>query len=244
MDMPDWRTLLAPLLGTPKPEGRVEDPARIQFENALRSRDSVSEDVVKAMLAVPREEFVDAQFQAEAYVDRALPIGHRGTISQPTLVAKMISLLDLRNRKAVNVLDVGSGSGYTSAILSILAKRVTAVERVESLATQCETRLNRLGFNNVDVVVALEDALGYPRRAPYDAILVSAGAPEVPKSLVKQLAPSASMVIPVGARHYQKLAIVKRNKEPDEFTVTYSTECRFVPLIGPDAWPEDVLDFP
>ena len=242
--MPDWQSLLSTLTGSAVTRDRPTDPTRIEFENALRTSDDVTEQVVKAMLAVPREEFVDARFLADAYDDRPLPIGHRGTISQPSLVATMVSLLDLHNREAESVLDVGSGSGYTSAILAMLAKRVTAVERVDSLATQCEARLKRLGFNNVDVVIASEGILGFPERAPYDAILVSAGAPDVPKSLSEQLAPGARMVIPVGALHAQKIATVQRNLLPNDFTTTISTECRFVPLIGPDAWPEDVLGIP
>ena len=221
----------------------VSEQAR--FAEYLLARDGVRDDVIDAMLAVPRHEFVQAKLRADAYEDIPLPIGNHGTISQPSLVAKMISMLEIGAGKAGTVLDVGSGSGYTSAILASLADHVVAVERVEALANQCAARLNRLGFTNIDVVNAKDDVLGYPDYAPYDAILVSAGAPDVPASLAAQLATGARMVIPIGERRSQRLATATKHGDgPDQFNTTYSSDCRFVPLIGPEAWPEQVLDIP
>ena len=242
--MSKWRSLFASAGGSPLTQDVTEDSALTRFGRYLRLRDDISPEVIDAMLAVPREEFVQPDLREDAYLDIPLPIGHHGTISQPSLVAKMVSMLEVGAGKADSVLDVGSGSGYTSAILATLAKHVIAVERVESLASECAERLQRLGFTNVDVVLAPDDVLGYPDGAPYDAILVSAGAPDVPESLAAQLASGARMVIPIGERRSQRLTIVERGAIPDQFTTTYSSECRFVPLIGPGAWPESVLDVP
>ena len=190
-------------------------------------------------MEVPREEFIKETMRAYAYHNRALPIGFEQTISQPSLVAVMISLMNLTPDMTGCVLDVGCGSGYTSAVLSKLAARVVAVERIPSLAEDCANRLKRLNFNNINVVTALRDTLGYPEDAPYDAILVSAGAPEAPAALCHQLAPGGRMVIPIGDRTSQRIAVVRRGDEPTDFQTDYYQSCRFVPLIGPGAWPAE-----
>ena len=215
-----------------------ERPPR-SFERALSAVKGVDPRVVDAMLRVPREHFAPSVSRLTAYDDNALPIGGSQTISQPSLVALMISLLQLPDDRSATVLDVGSGSGYTSAILSRLAKRVVAVERVERLLEQSADRLHRLGYLNIDVVPADPRRLGFPERAPFDAILVSAGAPSVPGALLEQLAPGGMMVVPVGDRSSQQLAVVHRSVVHREFTTEYFNKCRFVPLIGPGAWPED-----
>ena len=145
----------------------------------------------------------------------------------------MISELRLKDDSA-RVLDVGCGSGYQAAILSLLAQRVISVERIPDLADAAGGRLSRLGYDNVSVVTASGDTLGYPIAAPYDAIIVGASAPEVPSSLVSQLKIGARLVIPIGASRQQRLAIVTRTE--DDYDVRFSVSCVFVPLIGPEAW--------
>ena len=216
-----------------------ERPPPRSFERALSAVKGVDPRVVDAMLRVPREHFAPSVSRLTAYDDNALPIGGSQTISQPSLVALMISLLQLPDDRSATVLDVGSGSGYTSAILSRLAEHVVAVERVERLLEQSADRLHRLGYLNIDVVPADPRRLGLPERAPFDAILVSAGAPSVPGTLLEQLAPGGMMVVPVGDRSSQQLAVVHRSVTHREFTTENSSKCRFVPLIGPGAWPED-----
>ena len=219
----------------PKPKLTPSDTSE-RLSQIVRSTAGVSDTVASALLEVPRLRFIPKSMQEHAFVDGALPIGESQTISQPSLVAVMISLLQIEPGRTGKVLDVGCGSGYTSAILSKLASHVVAVERIESLATLCDSRLKQLGFTNVEVVLAKDDELGHSDGAPYDAILVSAGAPYVPPSLSQQLAPDSRMVIPVGDRTAQRLAVVTRQGTSDEFVTTYHQGCRFVPLIGPDAW--------
>lgn len=185
------------------------------------------------MLSVKREDFVKEKDRGLATCDRALSIGKGQTISQPSLVAHMISELGLSGNTD-RVLDVGCGSGYQAAILSLLANRVVAVERIGELADVARDRLTRLGYQNAEVVAASDDVLGCPEHGPYDAIIVGASAPEVPPSLVAQLKPSGRMVIPVGTRRRQRVATVVRTNE--SFKVKYGVECVFVPLIGPEAW--------
>jgi protein-L-isoaspartate(D-aspartate) O-methyltransferase len=190
------------------------------------------ERVLQAMNRVPREEFVPVDLRRLAYDDRPLPIGHGQTISQPLMVATMTEVLHLRGHE--KVLEVGTGSGYQTALLAELAQRVVSVERVSELAQSAADRLRRLGYHNVTVHVA-GDALGWPEDAPYDAILVTAGAPRVPRPLVEQLAPGGRLVIPVGRRTVQQLLSVTR--EGDSLRVRRHGQCRFVPLIGEGAWP-------
>ena len=207
------------------------------LERAIRSAKHVDQRVADVVLGVPRHEFVPDSMRVYARENRALPIGSGQTISQPSLVAVMVSLLNLHPDHTDLVLDVGCGSGYTSAILSKLAVRVVAVERIPSLAEDCANRLKRLNFNNINVVTALHDTLGYPEDAPYDAILVSAGAPEAPAALCRQLVPGGRMVIPIGDRLSQRIAVVRRGDQPTDLQTDYYQSCRFVPLIGPGAWP-------
>ena len=204
-----------------------------EIENAIRSRPEIDRRVIKATLNVQREDFVQGHDLSRATSDRALSIGKGQTISQPSLVAHMISELGLATG-ASRVLDVGCGSGYQSAILSQLADHVVTVERIGELADAARDRLMRLGYENVEVVQASDEVLGCPERGPYDAIIVGASAPEVPQSLVDQLKPHGRMVIPVGTRRRQRVATVIR--ADDGFEVKWGVECVFVPLIGPGAW--------
>jgi protein-L-isoaspartate(D-aspartate) O-methyltransferase len=191
--------------------------------------------VLAAMSRVPRERFLPPDLHRYAYDDRPLPIGHGQTISQPLMVAIMTEVLLLKGHE--KVLELGTGSGYQAAILAELAKQVITVERVAALAESAAQRLRELGYDNVAVRVSEEGTLGWPAGAPYDAILVTAGAPRVPEELVGQLNMGGRLVIPVGRRYVQQLLSVQREKQGTR--VTRHGQCRFVPLIGDDAWPDE-----
>ena len=190
--------------------------------------------VVQAMRAVPRERFVPPELGSFAYGNAPLAIGHGQTISQPTMVARMTLALGLRGDE--HVLEVGAGSGYQAAILGELLPfgDVIATERVSELAMMARRNLQACGFHNVRVVYT-PDALGAPEQGPYDAILVSAGAPSVPDSLVAQLKPAGRLVIPVGSIGRQTLTLVRLSG--GQQVLRKLTECMFVPLVGAEAWP-------
>lgn len=192
------------------------------------------ESVLKAMSLIPREHFLPPEMAAFAYDDRPLPIGLGQTISQPFIIALMTQALKLSGRE--KVLEVGTGSGYQTAILAELARWVISVERLPELAERAKKALGELGYNNIDIYVA-KKALGWPDEAPYDAIIVTAGAPRVPDGLLDQLKVGGRLVIPVGPIDCQELfKITKRLKKN---TVQSLGGCRFVPLIADDAWPEE-----
>lgn len=222
---------IADVWGERGSKGEPEEVSEV--ERSLRSRRDISPEVVEATLSVPREEFVSGKDRSRAQEDRALSIGKGQTISQPSLVAHMITGLALSSQSE-RVLDVGCGSGYQSAILSRLVKTVVAVERIRELADTANMRLERLGCQNVEVVLASEEVLGYPPAAPYDGIVVGASVPTVPPSLVNQLKVGGRMVIPVGTRTRQRVCTVVRTE--GDFEVHEGLECVFVPLIGPEAW--------
>ena len=206
--------------------------ARENLVRALRY-EIHDERVLAAMARVPRERFVPPDLSRYAYEDRPLPIGHGQTISQPLMVAMMTEALHLRGDE--RVLEVGTGSGYQAALLAELARHVVSVERVPDLAEQACRRLHELGYENVEVH-EVSDVLGWPEGSPYNAILVTAGAPRVPRPLLPQLAAGGRLVIPVGQRRAQQLLYVA--KTPRGVTVRKLGECRFVPLIGSGAWSE------
>ncbi len=215
-----------------QPHAPEHEAARRSLLRTLR-RAADDPAVVDAIAAVPRERFVPASRAASAYANIALPIGDGQTISQPLMVALMTSALALRPTD--RVLEVGTGSGYQAAVLSLLAAEVVTVERLPSLAESARRRLQELGYANVEVFLAGRE-LGRPEDGPYDAILVAAGAPEVPKALVEQLAPNGRMAIPIGEIGRQQLVLVTRT--PDGQLIEDRGACAFVPLIGQDAWPE------
>ena len=212
----------------------VEKAKRDLFRN-LRSamRD---ERALSAMEQVPRELFVPPGSRDLAYEDIPLAIGPEQTISQPYIVAVMTSKLELRGRE--KVMELGTGSGYQAAVLSCLLPegRILTLERVPSLAVAAEALLRSLGYDNVDVRVA-DDTLGCPEEAPFDAIIVTAGSPALPTTLLDQMAVGGRMVIPIGKLKEQELVRVLRTEEGH--TVTMLGPCRFVPLLGRDAWPEE-----
>ena len=206
--------------------------ARRSMVEALR-REVIDPRVLDAMADVPRERFVPPNFRAQAYEDRALPIGHGQTISQPLMVAMMTEALHLRPDD--RVLEIGTGSGYQAAVLATLAREVHSVERVDPLLDRARDALAELQVENA-VLHPADDALGDPPHAPFDAILVAAGAPHVPRALVDQLADGGVLVIPIGDLRAQQL--VRATKTTHGLELARLGPCGFVPLIGRDAWPE------
>lgn len=192
-----------------------------------------NERVLKVMSRVPRERFIPPEERHLAYEDRPLPIGLGQTISQPYIIALMTGLLELTGKE--KVLEIGCGSGYQAAILAELARLVITVERLPALAKEARRVFNSLGYKNIKVYLA-EPTLGWPAEAPYDAIIVTAGAPKIPETLLAQLVIGGRLVVPVGARHEQELYKITRGR--DKNMVQSLGGCRFVPLIGEDAWEE------
>ena len=190
--------------------------------------------VLQAFRDVPRHLFCsEGTALSGAYADHPLPIGLGQTISQPFMVAEMTARLDLR--PGDTVLEVGTGSGYQAAILSRLAAQVHTVERLPALAREAEELLRTLGYLNVFVHDG-DGTCGWPDSAPYNAIIVTAAAPDVPDALQEQLADGGRLAIPVGSRFVQDLAIIRRRGA--RLDTTYEGGCRFVPLIGEHGWPD------
>jgi protein-L-isoaspartate(D-aspartate) O-methyltransferase len=187
--------------------------------------------VLAAMSRIPREKFVPLESRHIAYEDRPLPIGWEQTISQPYIIALMTEVLELTGSE--KVLELGTGSGYQTAILAELSRTVVTVERVPALAESARKVLDSLGYKNIEIHLA-EETLGWKQGAPYDAIMVTAGAPDIPGELLNQLAVGGRMVIPVGSRYVQELC--KVTKYQDRNQVQKLGGCRFVALIGKDAW--------
>ena len=187
--------------------------------------------VLAAMSKIPRERFVPAGSRHLAYEDSPLPIGHGQTISQPYIIALMSEALALTGVE--KVLELGTGSGYQTAILAELARKVSSVERVPELTQAARNILDELGYRNVDLRSAGKK-LGCPAEAPFDAIMVTAAAPKVPPSLLEQLGMGGRMVIPAGSRYLQELSQITRTGQG--MKVRSLGGCRFVSLIGEDAW--------
>ena len=197
------------------------------------------ERVLAAIASVPRAKFVSDDLRAFAYENRPLPIGHGQTISQPLIVAMMTEALNLKGDE--KVLEVGTGSGYQAAVLAELTAQVVTVERIAPLAEQAAAVLAELGYDNVQVHLA-GDTLGWPEEAPYEGILVTAAAPDVPPDLVEQLAPQGRLVIPVGSHDVQELLLVANSA--GGLNAKRLGPCRFVPLVGAGGWPSADLGFP
>lgn len=201
-------------------------------ERQLRIRGIGDERVLAAMGRVPRELFVPLEVRDQAYFDAALPIGFGQTISQPYMVALICQEAGIR--PGIRVLDVGTGSGYQAAVLAEIGARVESIERIPELAELACANLAATRFSRVVTVHVGDGTLGLPERAPFEAIVVAAGAPEVPETLYRQLAMSGRMVVPVGTRRNQQLEVVVRTSEGP--ATARSVRCRFVPLIGAEGY--------
>ncbi len=208
-----------------------EKERRLMVENQLRPRGIKDERVLSAMESVRRHLFVRKDLQDVAYDDRALPTCEGQTISQPYMVALMTELLELRGDE--RVLEIGTGSGYQSSLLSLLALEVFTVERVDSLAESAKDLMKELGYLNVHVFTG-DGTLGLPEYAPFDAIIVTAAAPKIPDAYISQLKTGGRLVIPVGDKLSQVLYLIR--KTPSGVEKSTSTSCVFVPLIGEDGW--------
>ena len=203
---------------------------RVELVRSLRS-EIRDERVLEVMGRVPRELFVPLAQQQIAYADGPLPIGEGQTISQPLIVALMTQELELSGNE--KVLEVGTGSGYQTAILASLSRLVVTTEKISHLLEKAKEVLKELEFKNIEFHLA-EDSLGWKEDAPYNAILVTAGSPQVPPGLLEQLKEGGRMVIPVGGRFEQDLLKVVKRGEGNN--VIYLCPCRFVPLIGEGGW--------
>ncbi len=203
-------------------------------ESQIRNRGILDPRVLQAMRRVPRHRFIPRHLWDQAYNDYPLPIGENQTISQPYMVALMTEALELAGPE--KVLEVGTGSGYQAAILAELAQEVFTIERLASLARAAEAVLKDLGYRNIHVLIG-DGTLGWPKEAPYDAIMVTAGAPKIPPALLEQLALGGRLVIPVGDRYSQTLTRIRRTPEGNLRT-EYLGGCRFVKLIGAQGWQE------
>lgn len=195
-------------------------------ETQLRARGIRDERLLRAMATVPRHEFVEPRYRDQAYEDHPLPIGAGQTVSQPYIVALMLEILQLE--PSSKVLEIGTGSGYLTALLARLSAHVYSVERHSQLAREAEDTLSRLGFSNITVLVG-DGSKGLPEHAPFDAIVVSAAASQIPAPLLDQLREGGRMIIPVGPSEAQELQLIqKREGKP---LITVLEGCRFVPLI-------------
>jgi protein-L-isoaspartate(D-aspartate) O-methyltransferase len=200
---------------------------RAQLVETLQQKGIRDLAVLRAIRMVPRHRFVPESVRHRAYDDAALPIGSSQTISQPWVQARYLEVLKLTGRE--RVLEIGTGSGYQTALLAMLCEAVFSVERIPALAQRAREALEASGIRNVTVLVG-DGTLGWRPFAPYDAILVAAASPEIPAPLVEQLAPGGRMVIPLGDRANQTLTLVRR--EGDELRSTTVADVRFVPLLG------------
>jgi protein-L-isoaspartate(D-aspartate) O-methyltransferase len=207
--------------------GSPGDARRRMVEEQIAGRGLRDEAVLAALRAVPRHSFVPAGMEAQAYLDAPLPIGHEQTISQPYMVALMTSLLEADARS--RVLEIGTGSGYQTAVLAELVEEVWSVERIERLAEAARSRLSDLGYDNIHIRVG-DGSRGWQEHAPYDAVLVAAAAEDVPEPLIDQLRVGGRLVIPLGAPHRDQTLTVYRRGE-DGLSVERRTTCRFVPLV-------------
>lgn len=196
-------------------------------DSQLRARGVTDERVLAAMSRVPREVFVPERYRGQAYEDHPLPIGDGQTISQPYIVALMLAALTLAPND--NVLEVGTGSGYVTALLAELTAQVLSVERHPAFANAARELLAGMGYTNVKVVEC-DGSVGFRERAPYDAIIVSAAAPQMPQALIEQLAEGGRMIIPVGADDSQQLQLIV--VEGGQPRITLRELCRFVPLVS------------
>jgi len=205
---------------------------RRMVEQQIAARGVLDQRVLDAMLAIPRHLFVETALQGHAYSDSSLPIGEKQTISQPYTVAVMTAALELKGHE--RVLEIGTGSGYQTAILSKLARRIYSIERIGVFIGRARKILDQLRLSNINLKLA-DGTLGWSEQAPFAAILVAAGSPDVPDEYLKQLEIGGVLVMPVGDKDQQTLLRIVR-QEDGSFKREQLMGCRFVPLIGKQGW--------
>lgn len=210
---------------------RYKNQREKMVETQIKARRITDERILKVMKEIPRHEFIDGALESVAYQDSPLPIGYGQTISQPFIVALMTQLLDVKEDH--KVLEIGTGSGYQTAILSKLAMSVVTVERIPELYQEAKERLYRLNCDNV-IVVKADGSIGYKEYAPYDRVIVTASAPKLPEALIEQLSDQGLIVIPIGNRISQRLETIK--KDGDTIRRERGEGVIFVPLIGKEGW--------
>jgi len=215
----------------PSPDEKFLARRRWMVQHQLRERFIKDDRVLEAMEAVPRELFVPPESREAAYEDCPLPIGSGQTISQPYIVALMTECLRLQGEE--RVLEIGTGSGYQTAILSKLAQEVYTIERHEPLASSAAKRLAEIGYRNVHFRVG-DGSLGWPEQAPFDRIMVTAGAPSVPEPLCDQLKDGGILAIPIGGEREQELVVVE--KAGGRRVQRHVCYCQFVKLVGQEGW--------
>ena len=212
--------------------------ARKRMVKQLMARGIRDGRVIEAMQKIPRHLFVEEAMAAQAYSDSSLPIGEKQTISQPYMVALMTELLQLQGTE--KILELGTGSGYQAAILATLGGRVYTVERLRPLGLRARKVLDSIGLYNVNIRMG-DGTVGWPEEAPFDAIVVTAGAPEIPPQLLEQLNVGGRLIIPVGTQSEQTLVRVTRTGE-SEYAREDVEQCRFVKLVGKQGWTDDGRD--
>ncbi len=212
-------------------ESKVEDYSRqreMMVEQQIVARGVKSKKVLDAMNSVPRHLFVPVEYRRGSYFDQPLPIGSGQTISQPYIVALMTEMLDVGNDDIV--LEIGTGSGYQAAVLSTIVKKLYTIEIIEELGLQATELLKSLECDNVEVQIS-DGGLGLPGKAPFDAIIVTAAAPEIPDPLIKQLKPGGRMVIPVDNKYYSQDLLIVEKDEDGNIEIKNTIPVRFVPLV-------------
>ena len=197
-------------------------------EQQIIARGIVDQRVIEAMLKIPRHLFVEAGLQSHAYSDVSLPIGEKQTISQPYMVAAMTAALELKGHE--RILEIGTGSGYQTAILSQLVKRVYSIERIAVLVGRARKILDYLQLSNINIKIG-DGTVGWKDQAPFDGVLVAAGSPDIPTKYLEQLEMGGKLVLPVGDRDQQILMRIT-HQEDGSFKREQLMGCRFVPLIG------------
>jgi protein-L-isoaspartate(D-aspartate) O-methyltransferase len=209
----------------------VTTARRLLIESVWQKQGIRNDELKAIMMAVPRHLFVDSALASKAYQDISLPIAAEQTISQPSMVAIMTNAL--APRKGDKILEIGTGSGYQTAILAHYTPRLYTIERIASLSKRAQALLEQLGFRNIIYKIG-DGSLGWESWAPFDRIIVTAGAPVVPEKLKQQLANGGRLIIPTGGREAQSLLCVDRIG--DDFRETDLGDCRFVPLLGKEGW--------
>lgn len=206
------------------------------LKKILKSENLLDERLENAFDKVPREEFFPQQNRANAYQNNAFEIGFGQTISQPTMIFIMLKRLEVN--KSHKILEIGTGSGYLTALLCELSYFVYSVERIPELAVYAEKKLKKLGYTNFKIFSG-DGSIGLKEYAPYDRIIVSASAPKIPQSLVNQLSDGGILVLPVGGLELQRLVVVKKIGENTE--IKNDVSCRFVPLIGEEGFKDEII---